>query len=318
MKIISAALTSLAVFSTTGLIGRFPAVSAQEAQNVETTAGNDNVEREQVCVPGDETCIATGQQIPEVHEASIDIDTKTSGINVHTKKAKEENIESYDDDDDYDDFDSARVLASNYYDDDDDDDEYEPEPSGDVECRDEEELCSFWAREGECQNNPVYMLKSCAKSCDSCKLNSDKQGFGSAYGVAQECEGDQALELIRAVEKMDRYMSEEVSKPEYDSVRSECKNRHELCVFWAHIGECEANPSFMLLQCAPACETCKNIDYEYRCPKDPSRKDIFGPGDLHKMFERIAGEYENATVLSQPPKEADAKFQPWVSIMYFY
>jgi len=251
---------------------------------------------------------AGGQQNPEVYEAAVDMDGTTAGINVRTKRAKEEDIESYDDDDDYDVLRPEDAAAGNY----DDDDDYESGSEGEPDCRDEHELCSFWAKEGECQNNPVYMLKSCARSCVSCKVTSDKVGYGAAYGVAQECEGEDALELIRDVEAMDRYMSKEVSKPEYDSVRAECKNRHKLCVFWAHIGECEANPSFMLLQCAPACMTCENINYEYRCPKDESMKDIFGPGDLHKMFERIVDKYENVNVLSQPSKEPDATFQPWV------
>jgi hypothetical protein len=319
MKLILIALITLTTFSMNGPLGPFAAVSAQDVQNVETAANDNSAVEEQVCVPGDETCNVAEQQSPQVFEAAVDIDAATASIHVHTKKSKEEDIESYDDDDDYEDFVSEaktpKAAGADYYDDDDDD--YEPETtSRPEECRDEEELCSFWAGEGECDNNPIYMLKVCAKSCDSCKMNAGKNGYGAAYGVPQECEGEHAVDLIRAVSKMDKYMNEEVSKPEYDSVRSECKNRHKLCLFWAHIGECEANPSFMLLQCAPACQTCKNIDYEYRCPFDPSRKDddIFGPGDLHKMFERIVKDYENVTILSQPPKEPDATFKPWVSI----
>lgn len=272
---------------------------------------------EQVCTPGDDTCQAPPPKHEPVYEATVDMDATTAATSIHVQsRDHRENIESYDDDDDYSDAvyndpNQGTGLLPDYYDD--DDDMYDGEPVVDSNCRDEDELCAFWAQEGECQNNPGYMLTSCAKSCNTCKVVvAPKEGYGSAYGVAQECEGDDQLELVQAVERMDKYMSEEVSKPEYDKVRSECKNRNKLCVFWAHIGECEANPSFMLIQCAPACQTCKNIDYDYRCPKDPSRKDIFGPGDLHKMFERIVEEYDNVTVLSQPPKEPDAKFQPWV------
>ena len=35
-------------------------------------------------------------------------------------------------------------------------------------CRDENEECGFWARDGECERNPNYMLHHCQKSCRVC------------------------------------------------------------------------------------------------------------------------------------------------------
>jgi len=35
-------------------------------------------------------------------------------------------------------------------------------------CADENQFCSLWAADGECQNNPGYMLFRCAKSCGAC------------------------------------------------------------------------------------------------------------------------------------------------------
>ena len=117
--------------------------------------------------------------------------------------------------------------------------------------------------------------------------------YGESYGEPQECVGDDEEALLKALKTMDKYMNEEVVKPEYDKVRSECKNQNPRCLFWAHTGECETNPSFMLTKCAPACETCKNIDYDFRY--------------LHNMFERIVDKYENATAVSQPPTEGNLK-----------
>ena len=177
-------------------------------------------------------------------------------------------------------------------------------------CVDDHELCTFWASKGECKNNSGFMQNSCKKSCNSCKEPS-ASSHGASYGEPQECVGEHEEALLKAVEKMDKYMDEEVAKPEYDKVRSECKNRDPLCLYWAHIGECEINSVFMLTTCAPSCETCKSIDFDYRCPPDPDMKNVFEPGDLHKMFERIVDEYENVSILSQPPTEGE--FQPWVS-----
>lgn len=67
-------------------------------------------------------------------------------------------------------------------------------------------------------------------------------------------------------------------------------------------GECEANPSFMLLNCAPACQTCDFISFETRCPFDDYDAGAWQPGDLDAMFQRITVEYaETVTVLSGDP-----------------
>eukprot|EP00441_Pelagodinium_beii_P047771 CAMPEP_0197621884 /NCGR_PEP_ID=MMETSP1338-20131121/2316_1 /TAXON_ID=43686 ORGANISM="Pelagodinium beii, Strain RCC1491" /NCGR_SAMPLE_ID=MMETSP1338 /ASSEMBLY_ACC=CAM_ASM_000754 /LENGTH=258 /DNA_ID=CAMNT_0043191455 /DNA_START=67 /DNA_END=843 /DNA_ORIENTATION=+ len=39
---------------------------------------------------------------------------------------------------------------------------------GSASCTDENQYCSTWAAEGECHQNPGYMLFSCAKSCGKC------------------------------------------------------------------------------------------------------------------------------------------------------
>ena len=44
-------------------------------------------------------------------------------------------------------------------------------------CEDHNWLCSVWAAEGECNNNPAYMLESCAKSCENCASGKDAQMF---------------------------------------------------------------------------------------------------------------------------------------------
>jgi hypothetical protein len=41
-------------------------------------------------------------------------------------------------------------------------------------CRDEEQMCSQWARMGECQKNPLFMKASCAVTCKSCDTPVDE------------------------------------------------------------------------------------------------------------------------------------------------
>lgn len=70
----------------------------------------------------------------------------------------------------------------------------------------------------------------------------------------------------------------------------------------------------MLLQCAPVCQTCHQLSFDYRCPYDKNAPTVWGPGDLNKMFERITTdpfylEKYTPTILSRPPKG------PWVITM---
>ena len=240
-------------------------------------------------IPGDETCVSMGHKVVG-KETSIGIGTTSENSTASVVRNIDDHNAAFD----------LKDNGNGSYDEGDDE----------TWCVDDYELCTFWASEDECKNNPGFMHKSCQKSCNSCKKPL-ASNYGASYGEPQECVGEDEEALLKALEKMDKYMNEEVVKPEYDKVRSDCKNRNPRCLFWAHIGECETNPSFMLTTCAPSCETCKNIDFDFRCPPDPDMKDVFDPGDLHNMFERIVDEYENVTVLSQPPTRGE--FRPWVS-----
>ena len=115
-----------------------------------------------------------------------------------------------------------------------------------------------------------------------------------------------------------------------DTVVAECTNKEELCAYWAAIGECEANKSYMKLKCAPSCQTCGEyydlaififlrviasfidtmfslvrtefIDINSRCPPlgDDVRPALL-PGELNAMFERI--------VKTAPGNQTDENYQ---------
>lgn len=39
-----------------------------------------------------------------------------------------------------------------------------------TKCRNMDEDCTFWAAQGECENNPDWMSKNCAPACQTCNL----------------------------------------------------------------------------------------------------------------------------------------------------
>jgi hypothetical protein len=110
-------------------------------------------------------------------------------------------------------------------------------------CEDEDELCNFWAEEGECDENPNYMHSHCSKSCGTCRKSAP---FTEWYGERQlfSKHDDKAKTHVK---KMHTYMTEVVFVEEkYANVRDGCRNNNPDCVFWAVLGECENKPAFML------------------------------------------------------------------------
>lgn len=189
----------------------------------------------------------------------------------------------------------------------------------DEACVDGNDSCPGWSERGECEANPGYMLVHCRRSCRMCGPLD--------MGTEQEIAGKNSDKVREIVLRAEQYIRTEVLvKPEYESVRSTCRNQNKLCAFWASIGECEANPAWMKIQCAPVCGTCERIDIKNRCPRDlESEVDAMGPGDLDALFLRITNssdpEYSRykPTILSRPshpeganPEDATYKIGPWV------
>jgi prolyl 4-hydroxylase len=175
-----------------------------------------------------------------------------------------------------------------------------------IVCEDSNLECKNWKEHGDCENNPDYMLTNCKASCGVC----GKDQLGIKFGVAQTCEGEHQVDCQDVVSKMESYFQETVSKPEFDKVRSRCQNNESLCSFWAAIGECDNNPKYMKIHCAAACQTCEQVDFDMRCPRNPDSKDALEPGDLNKLFERIVERYPNVSVLSHPIEGSTRS--PWV------
>lgn len=174
---------------------------------------------------------------------------------------------------------------------------------GDTEtsCTDTDERCPFWSSKGECEKNP-WMKLNCPKSCKSCTkkesvkkktlkvdLTTDERDIlqrTADFGKVQTVAGAEAAETYEVIWKTIEYFDTEAhSLPE--KVLKNCLNKNDLCSFWAVIGECKNNQSYMITNCAPACRSCALIDIEARCPPISNQKPALRPGELNKMFENI-------------------------------
>merc|ERR1712038_1938041 len=123
------------------------------------------------------------------------------------------------------------------------------------------------------------MHSNCRLSCGTCQ-----GGVAAEYGKPQSLNEnlENYNELVEVIEKMEKYMTEEIAgNPDLSYLSSRCKNRHADCAFWSLLGECDENPGYMLTNCAPVCNTCHLLDFSVRCPKDPNAIDAWKAGDLN-------------------------------------
>jgi prolyl 4-hydroxylase len=78
-------------------------------------------------------------------------------------------------------------------------------------------------------------------------------------------------------------------------------------------GECEVNPRYMKMNCGPVCESCEYLSIEGRCKMEDAGPEVWKPGDLDRMFQRISGQPFRSTysvqILSSPETNDGA---PWV------
>eukprot|EP00542_Grammatophora_oceanica_P002539 CAMPEP_0194069488 /NCGR_PEP_ID=MMETSP0009_2-20130614/87666_1 /TAXON_ID=210454 /ORGANISM="Grammatophora oceanica, Strain CCMP 410" /LENGTH=421 /DNA_ID=CAMNT_0038722679 /DNA_START=46 /DNA_END=1311 /DNA_ORIENTATION=- len=215
----------------------------------------------------------------------------------------------------------------------------------DDECIDDHVKCKVWAERGECIATPRYMLRNCRVSCGTCNMEESKllelinprndeddededDLSATPYGVKQKVNHEKARLML---ENMTDYMENRVFQEEkYVNVKDRCKNSHRECAAWAAKGECEANPKYMLLRCAPMCQTCEYADFEARCPLDLTAPQILQPGDLHEIFTNLTTmehyKQYDPVILSMPKENAspllvdaagrdDIQDGPWVVVL---
>ncbi|KAL7567681.1 hypothetical protein ACA910_012020 [Epithemia clementina (nom. ined.)] len=181
-----------------------------------------------------------------------------------------------------------------------------------------------------CIRSFQYMRDECRKTCLLCGNIVDDRASNVYSEEPQQVTGDNMMAYLKQV---DDYMYNQVFvDPKYRKVKNDCKNRHELCTFWAQLGECEKNPNYMQMQCAPACLSCDQLSFETRCPFDKTAPVAWSKkGDLDAMFTRIVTEPEfqqlyNITILSQPKpvsyvdqhnqnNHVEIKDGPWVVVL---
>jgi len=184
------------------------------------------------------------------------------------------------------------------------------------ECSDISDVgdCYDWAESGDCYDHSDFMLQNCAKTCMAC-FSADTKTF--EIGVAQEIPSDyqddsfaiqSILEIIsETATYMEHFLTTSIKYDDEELIplRYDCKNRDSHCAALAAEGYCEEDEeefvdedddeswqNYMMNNCAPACQTCESLAYQFellKCTADRST-DIFEPNELDDMFLRLVGE----------------------------
>jgi prolyl 4-hydroxylase len=147
-------------------------------------------------------------------------------------------------------------------------------------------------------------------------------------GVEQVIDAKRGDEVRARIQQAKEYVEERIAKdPKQRYLLEGCKMNHKNCAYWGVLGECEANPGYMKLQCAPVCGTCEDLSIDNRCPLDlDNMTNAWGPGDLNEFFTNLTKlekykQYE-PNVLSRPSyvqgdteESATYKLGPWVVVL---
>lgn len=140
-------------------------------------------------------------------------------------------------------------------------------------CLDYDERCEGWANDGECETNEPFMRRDCAYSCAICTddweeedlTKTEEYNRGSDLGYIQSvkyADGTLPSDIYWMITKARSYMKYVVPEQFGPNMLEWCTNEHEECAYWALLGECKANPGYMLRSCAPVCNSCINITLE--------------------------------------------------------
>jgi len=117
----------------------------------------------------------------------------------------------------------------------------------DLTCKDTNEYCATWAKNGECQVNPGWMLKNCPVACKECDNTcADHEPYCAKWKKNKECK--------RNPEYMNIYCARSCGACK----NSKCKNDNDFCDAWAKKGHCKSKKykGYMKLRCQKSCGLC--------------------------------------------------------------
>ncbi|CAG5130359.1 unnamed protein product, partial [Candidula unifasciata] len=151
-------------------------------------------------------------------------------------------------------------------------------------CENTDPSCENWARNGECERNPSWMISNCRQACNKCDDGTCKNFYDDI-----QCQiWAQKLECMVNSDWMSKHCAKacgrglcEGMQPDLETVTpsvgrkqtvapttrtghsATCRNMHSSdteCDIWASNDHCNINPSWMQKNCAKSCRKCTGGD----------------------------------------------------------
>jgi len=111
-------------------------------------------------------------------------------------------------------------------------------------CANKADSCCGWAEIGQCDSNPFWMRINCAAACGTCGATLYNAGEVQSK-PGSGCKGNSGPS------------GPIIPPPKGPPFGTpDCPDQHELCNYWASIGDCEKNPTWMRPNCQKACKAC--------------------------------------------------------------
>ena len=121
--------------------------------NIHSYASEQNAEEQNICLSAEGTVCDDNDNNDDSslssHNHEVAHENLTSGEDLFQEEIENENQESIE---------SRRKAVE--------------------KCRDDNNRCGFWALDGECEANPLYMLNSCKRSCKVCSIKEERLSSG--------------------------------------------------------------------------------------------------------------------------------------------
>ncbi len=154
-----------------------------------------------------------------------------------------------------------------------------------AECTDNRNECADWARTGECESNPAFMVNECRRSCGFCPLRATKGGRSLCKDASSYC-GEWAA--VGECDSNPGYMKLNCPVTCHLCQSEACHDVDEQrCEAQARRGDCRAQPERMFRECRWACRWCA-METSSRCRREDGLKPAATKGAVEFMFGRAA------------------------------
>ncbi|XP_040568966.1 zinc metalloproteinase nas-6 [Lepeophtheirus salmonis] len=115
-----------------------------------------------------------------------------------------------------------------------------------ADCVDSNKYCPTWAKQGECEKNPAWMLKNCQISCQECKNScADHNPSCQKWANSGECTKNSDYMKLYCLKSC-------------GICQGKCKDENQHCNKWMVKGYCKTGSfvNYMKLRCKSSCGFC--------------------------------------------------------------